>query len=90
MNRFQVGDRVKCIAAGVADTAHVGQCGTVREVYDERNIGVEFDDFIYDENGYQVGHRLDRSLAEEKGWYCHPDELEVVVDEMPCPVEDLL
>lgn len=88
---FQIGDRVVCVNSEEQVTrAHVGRIGTIR-CFDYDDVGVEFDDWIVDEFGDHWGHCLDGRLTELKGWYCKPNELELVVEAcFACSVDDLL
>ena len=89
MSEFRVGDRVRCIAAGIACREHKGKCGTVRVLSNHPYVGVEFDEVIIGRGGH-IGHSLNGLLDNERGWNCAVGELELIVDETPCPVEDLL
>lgn len=89
MRQFQIGDRVVCVGHKcLTSKYHVGATGTVKSVKNGA-VGVEFDEPILRDGGAQMGHSLSGKIKSSQGWYCGPQDLDIVVD-MSCSVDDLL
>jgi len=59
---FQVGDRVRCVAAYDGKHEAVGRIGTVHAIMKNGNVGVKFDENIN-------GHHLDGACDVGYGWW---------------------
>lgn len=69
--RFKVGDRVEAIVDHPSRSAYIyaGDSGTVREVYDSIDAGVEWD------NKFPDGHSCSGHCKEGYGWYVRQREI---------------
>lgn len=86
---FQIGDRVVCNSHNyLTSKYHVGAIGTVK-CFASGAVGVEFDAPILRDGGCQMGHNLNGDIDSSQGWYCDPEDLDLIVD-MLCIVDDLL
>ena len=83
-NKFQVGDRVRCIAAVSNNEAVKGKLGTIKTAIgcNPVSYGVEFDDRI--EGGHRCSASVTGRCADHRGWWCLGRFLEPA-DEPPLP-----
>lgn len=72
---FEVGDRVRYVKDITAKPTLIGERGTCIEIDDNGTaIAVEFDNDIN-------GHSCHSRARPFHGWWCHPSELEAIVEE---------